>query len=580
MLGVKMSYDGFVTGAIVRELQQLIIDGKIEKIYQPEADELILHIHKKGTRYRLYISVNSGHARLHLIEKDDYSNPKNPMSFCMLARKHFQGGRIVRIEQIDSERIIEICVNRMNELGDAVEKKLIIEIMGKHSNIIALDSSTGKILDSIKRITLDVNRYRQLLPGLPYVSPPSHGKVAFYTLTEEELASILDESSSLKSKALLSNIQGISPGIADEICIRASQRFNVDLELLTFKELYPILKEMTDCLQSYNITPVVYFDDDKNPIDFHVFTLYTKENFFDKKSFNSPSEAADYYYHNKVSSNRVNQKSLDLIKTIDNNLNKLYLKKQRLSEDILKAKDFDNYRLYGELLTANLHKIGNKDKSVKVLNYYDNKEIDIPLDTRLSPSKNAQKYFRRYNKLKTAIKEKNIQLDETNQYIEYLESVLTFAKNADTVEDLEGIRQELIEGGYLRNRKSNVRRTESKPKPLAFTSSDGFRILVGRNNKENDLLTFKIADKTDIWFHTKDIPGSHVILILEGKKPSDTSIYEAASIAAYYSKARSSENVAVDYTLVKYVKKPSGAKPGMVIFTDNSTVYVSPSLVK
>ena len=473
-----MSYDGFVTGAIVKELQQLIIDGKIEKIYQPEADELILHIHNKGKKHRLYISVNSGHARLHLIDRDDYRNPKNPLSFCMLARKHFQGGRIISINQIESERIVEICVNRINELGDVVDKKLIIEIMGKHSNIIALDASTGIILDSIKRITMEVNRYRQHLPGLPYVSPPSHGKIPFYSLTEEDLESILSNASSLKSKTLLSNIQGISPGMAEEICLRASQRFNLDVELLTHKELYPVLKEMADAILSYNITPVVYFADDNSPIDFHVFTQYTKENYYNKKIFDSPSEAADYYYHHKVSSNKINQKSSDLIKTIDNNLNKLYLKKQRLSEEMLKAKDHETYRLYGELLTANLHKIDKNDKSVKVFNYYDNnKEIEIDLDSRLSPSKNAQKYFKRYNKLKTALKEKDIQLKETNQNIEYLESVLTFVKNADEIEDLEEIRQELIEAGYLRNRKSSSRREESKPKPLAFTSSDGFRVL-------------------------------------------------------------------------------------------------------
>ncbi|MFA7660743.1 MAG: NFACT RNA binding domain-containing protein [Anaerovoracaceae bacterium] len=572
-----MAYDGLVAGAMAVYLNGILAGGRINKIYQTDAEELILNIHAGREKRQLYISANSGHARIHLIEENkEQANPQNPTAFCMLLRKHFQGGRITAIEQVESERVIEISVDHNDELGFSVSKKLTVEIMGKHSNIIAIDEASGRILDSIKRISLDLSRYRQLLPGLPYVYPPGQNKVSFYTLSLDVLTGIMEDDSQSLPKALVGGIQGVSPTISREIChaaIRAAQR---GTESLMAEDIHRIIKEMAASIHTGNLRPVVYLDKDRVPVDFHIFPLSDSESLLDKVVFDNPSSAVEYYFSHKASSNRIRQKSTDLMRTLTSSLDKLYLKKQRLSEDLLAAENAEPYRIYGELLTANLHKISQGAPTVTVLNYYDDTEVEISLDPRFSPSRNAQRYFKKYSKAKTAVREKKIQLEEANHSIGYLESVLAYVENADTLEEIEEIRQELTEGGYLRRRKSGYRLCKSKLQPRAFTTSDGSRILIGRNNKENDQLTLKTADKKDLWFHTKDVPGSHVILSAQGKKPSDEAMTEAASLAAYYSKARNSSNVAVDYTLVRHVKKPSGAKPGMVIYTDHKTLYVDP----
>lgn len=572
-----MAYDGLVAGAMAIYLNGLLSGGRIEKIYQPDKEELILYIRTGRETRRLYISSNSGHARMHLLDLDsEHSNPKIPPAFCMLLRKHFQGGRITKIRQIKSERIIEIYVDHADELGFTEEKKLIVEIMGKHSNIIAVDVATGRISDSIKRISKDVNRYREILPGLPYVFPPDHGKACFYTLSEEELEEIMKSGGSFLQKALVDGIMGIGPAIAEEICNAAVFYTKHDTEALSAAALLEITSKMSLLIHSGDLKPVVYTDKDNKPADFHIFPLSNAERVFNKVTFNDPSSAAEYYYFHKSASNRVNQKASDLKRSLTASLSKLYLKKQRLFEDLYAASNAEPYRIFGELLTANLHNIRKGASSATVFNYYDNADIDIPLDPRLSPADNAQRYFKTYSKAKTAIREKKAQLEETDLSVEYFESVLTYVENAGTTEEIEEIRAELTEGGYLRKRSHGCRTYKSKLRPLVFTAGDGSRIFVGRNNKENDLLTLKTAAKSDLWFHARGIPGSHVILSGQKGKPSDKAMTEAASLAAYYSKARSSDNVPVDYTLVKHVKKPSGAKPGMVIYTGQKTLFVNP----
>jgi predicted ribosome quality control (RQC) complex YloA/Tae2 family protein len=564
-----MSFDGMVTGAVVRQLSNSLTGGKIEKIYQPEADEIIINVHAGRDNHKLYISSNSSHARLHLITETT-SNPLNPMGFCMLLRKHLQGGRITDIQQKDSERIVEIFVDTINELGFSVNKKLIVEIMGKHSNIIVVDIASGRIIDSIKRISIDVNRYRQLLPGQQYVYPPSQGKIPYYGLTETQVEAFTENAGDNTAKALMSNIQGISPLIAEEIVYQAGRRET---------SLYNVLHDFVEQIDSSSPSPRVYLQEDGTPFDFHLFPLGSISDYYQEIEFADVSEAVSYYYSNKSSSNRIRQKSSDLDHAVASSLDKLYLKKQRLSEDVLKAENSDVYRLYGELLTANMHQIRQGASQAEVLDYYTNKTVIIPLDPRFSPIQNAQRYYKKYSKAKTAVTEKNIQLGEANADISYLESVLSYIEKASSIEEIEELRQELVEGGYLRRRKNNFKPNKNKPAPYQYTTSDGFRVLVGRNNKENDILTFKTASGKDIWFHTKDIPGSHVILFTDGKSITETAIFEAAALAAYHSKGRESENVPVDYTQVRHVKKPNGAKPGMVIFVDNKTVYVNPSLL-
>lgn len=550
-----MAFDGIITAAVAYELRDKLLLGKIEKVYQPEPDELVFHIHTRNGNHRLYASAASDHARVHLITENP-PNPPVPLAFCMLLRKHLQGGRITDISQKDSERIIEITLETLDELGFTVNKRLIIEVMGKHSNIILVDLNTGKIMDSIKRVSIDVNRARQVLPGKIYEYPPEQEKIPFKEITPDQLAGI-----SKDPKSLLSAIGGISP---------AAARLLADSD-----DPYEKLKEIRVALNSGSFTPTVYLKEDGSPGDFHVIPLgiYPEE-----KHFDSVSGMLDYYFVNKESSNRIKQKSTDLEKTLTAMLSKLYLKRQRLGEDLIKAENSDKYRLYGELLTANIHMVQPGAESVTVLNYYDGSQIDIPLDPKYPAAKNAQRFFKKYGKAKTALKEKQIQIEETDQDITYLESVAAFLENVSTIEEIDSIREELTESGFLKRRKTVGIKKKTKIKPHQYVTGDGFRVLAGHNNKENDQLTFKMAGPKDYWFHTKDIHGSHIILFTEGRQLTETAIFDAAAIAAYHSKGRASENVPVDYTQVKHVKKPAGAKPGMVIFTNNRTVYVTPKL--
>lgn len=557
-----MAFDGITTCAMVRELNEKIYMGKIEKVYQPEADELVFNIHTKTGNCKLFASTGSAHARMHFIEENPV-NPPAPLAFCMLLRKHLQGGRIIAIEQKGSERIIEISIETLNELGFTVSKKLIFEIMGKHSNIILTDISTGKIIDSIKRVSFDVNRVRQILPGMIYQYPPEQDKIPFGEITGEQLDSLPAD-----GKTILRSVGGISPAFAEELAEHVSSR----------SEYFFGVKD--GILDGTSGNAFVYLDEKEAPVDFYPVPLkYLKES-CKTLEFSSLSAAMEFYFNKKESSNKGRQKSHDLIRSVNTALDKMYLKKKRLSEDLLKAENSEDLRLYGELLTANIHLIKPGMKSVDVVNYYDGSTVTIPLDVKQSPAKNAQHYFKKYGKAKTAVKEKQIQLEENDGEIKYLESVLAFLENTDDVDEIESIRNELVETGYVRRRKQQggFKEKKYKPAPHRYTLSNGMTVLVGKNNKENDYLTFNTAGNRDIWLHTKDIPGSHVIVQSSGQDLDEKAIFEAAAIAAYHSKARTSENVPVDYVPVKYVKKPAGAKPGMVIFTNNRTVWVNPAL--
>lgn len=566
-----MAYDGIVTYAITRELQDRIVLGKIEKVYQPGPEELLMHIHTKTGNVRLFMSCNSMSARVCLTE-NKYENPDQPPTFCMLMRKHLQGGRITDVRQKDSERIIEIDIEAQNELGFNVCKRLIVEIMAKHSNIILVDIESGKVIDSIKRISIDVNRYRQLLPGIIYQYPPEQDKIGFRDVTENtELPHA--------EKALMASVGGISPAIAREMLASCN-----DGEDASVRSTVPAsrLMKILDTVDDGSYQARIYLDEKNSPREFHITDLAELEG-VNTIEFDTINECTEYFYANRDSSNMVRQKSMPLLKTVQAALDKSRLKKKKLSEDLLKAENSDKYQLYGELLTANIHMVQPGAKKVTVINYYDGNPIDIPLDEKISASRNAQKYFKKYSKAKTAIHEKQTQLEDNERDIVYLESVLQNVEAAETVDELEAIRDELQETGYVRRRaKASQRKKKSRPTPMKYELSDGTQVLVGHNNIENDYLTFKLADKTDVWMHTKDIPGSHIILRLgNGRTVDDLSaelIYEAASIAAYHSKHREGENVPVDYVPVRYVKKPAGSKPGYVIFTHNQTVYVTPKL--
>lgn len=561
-----MAFDGIITRAMAATLREALLLGKIDKIYQPVRDELVINIHTRKGNKRLFASVSSNAPRLHFIDYNT-ANPATPFAFCMLLRKHLSGGRIVSVEQKDCERIIEISLETLNELGFTLSKKIIFEVMGKHSNIVLVDMESGNIVDAIKRVSIDTSRARQILPGKIYEYPPAQDKIPFDRLSFEEFARL-----ETSPKVYLNSIGGISPAIAAELCRKACR----DGKATAFE----IIQNASGISCPQGINPVIYYEDNKflKPIDYHIFPLGELEESAASKHFESLSKCLDSFFSGKVNSGLVKQRSHDLTKKVQGLLDKARLKKQKLSEDLLSAQDSEHLRLYGEILTANLHSVKPGASCAKLLNYYDGSEMEIPLDSRFSAAKNAQIYFKKYGKSKTAVKEKTAQLEETQIDIDYLSSVLAFLDELESGEDIEAVRNELVESGYLRARKLKGKPYKFRLTPHRYESPSGFEILVGRNNKENDVLTFKTASKSDIWLHTKDIPGSHVILKTGGKEAEAEDIYFAASIAARHSKAKSSANVPVDYVPVKYVKKPSGAKPGMVIFTNNRTVYINPAL--
>ncbi|MCR4708947.1 MAG: NFACT family protein [Clostridiales bacterium] len=554
-----MAFDGLMTRAVAKELRDRIVSGKVEKIYQPETDVLVFTIHTKEGNVKLLMSSGSSHARIHFINEAPV-NPPEPYTFCMLLRKHLNAARITDVRQVGCERIMEIDFESLNELGFTVSKKLIVEIMGKHSNIILTDIESGKILDSIKRVGFDVNRVRQLLPGLIYEYPPQQDKVPFDDMdpdTEDMVRHASD------GRMIMSMIAGISPAFSTEVSMRGDR--------------VGYIRDSVRRAEDGDVSPRAYFDQEGSPREYYFIPLDEYEKSCNVREYETLSECLEEYYSLKVTSNQAKQKAQDLRRAVKDLLDKKYLKKKRLSEDLLDAKNSDEYRLYGELLTANLHLVKTGMKTAEVISYYDGSTVKIPLDVRKSPSANAQHYFKKYGKAKTAIKEKQVQLDENEEEIIYLESVLAFIDGSQSVDEVEALRQELTESGYLRPRKrTGFKEKKARLTPLKYRLGSGRVCLVGRNNKENDYITLKLSNKGDIWLHTKDIPGSHVLIQAGGDQITEEEIFEAAAIAAFHSKASDSENVPVDHVPIRYVKKPSGAKPGMVIFTNNKTIYVNP----
>ncbi len=561
-----MSYDGLFAGVTARQLNRLLTGAKIEKIYQPEPDEILMQVYTKDGRKKLLLSTQPSSAAVYLTERA-FENPPSAPSFCMLLRKHLQSGRITEVSQPGTERVIEFLIETVNEMGYAVNKRLVAETMGKHSNLILIDRESGKIIDSIKRISIDVNRYRQLLPGLPYTAPPSQDKLDFWTAGRDEISLRLSQQSLAGPQSVMAGIQGFSPVAAEEIWLAGPR-----------EELPDRIQGLRETLQQESsLFPAVYLGEEGTPQDVHIIPLihiFRKDRML---RFETPGQALDYFFQNRTQSNRVAQRSVELHRQVQALLDKLLLKKQRLLEDLREAGQADQLRLQAELLTAGIHKARPGDDRVTVDNYYDGSTLTIPLDPRLTAAKNAQNYYKKYGKAKTAGKEKLLQLEETEKDLEYMESVLSAVTLAREYETLEQIRRELSDAGYLRIRKA-VRQKPQKTKPYRYRTAGGMELLAGRSNTENDHVTFTLAAKTDLWFHAKDIPGSHVVLLCRERRPEQEDILEAAALAAYYSKASASENVPVDYTQVRHVRKPSGARPGMVVYAAQKTLFVDPKL--
>lgn len=578
-----MALDGLVVHSLSHELHTKLVGGKVDKVHQPENDELVLYIRNNKESFKLVLSSSASNPRVYIANDYKKENPIKAPMFCMLFRKYIQGGIITEISQINFERIIKISVESFDELKEKTTKDIYIEIMGRHSNIILVQNS--KIIDSIKRIPPSVSRVRQLLPNMTYELPPAQDKINPIKGTSiKSFINILREFDGPIYKGIYSKFLGISPSVAKEICHRANLNPNDNGNDKTRDELsvlYRIFSDLFTNIKKDEYNPCIVIDENVDKvIDFSCINLsYLDGNKFIKND--SISQIIEDYYKTKDFKERVHQRTADLRKSISIKLERLYHKQKKIEKELRDADNADEFKVKGELLTSYIYMIQKGMESVEVANFYDPNysNIRIALNKNLTPSENAQKYFKKYNKLKTAKIELTSQIAICNEEIEYLENIMLGIENCENLEELDDIKDELIKLGYAKApfRYKAKKDIDPTTKPNQFTSSDGFKILVGKNNKQNDYLTLRIADPEDLWMHTKNIPGSHVIIKCAGKEVPDNTLLEAATLAAYFSKARLSSQVPVDYTMKKHVKKPSGSKPGMVIYETNSTIYVTPT---
>ncbi|MFC4598833.1 Rqc2 family fibronectin-binding protein [Cohnella hongkongensis] len=570
-----MSLDGIVVRALVRELQPCV-KARILKIYQPTDNELILHIRGQGSGGKLLLSAHPSMPRLHWTEQV-WANPSEPPMFCMLLRKYCEGGVIEAVRQVGLERIVELDVRHRDELGDASLKRIVIEIMGRHSNIILMDPVTGVVHDGIRHVTPAISSYRVVLPGSAYVAPPEQNKADPLSIGDSEFDEWASRSGGLPdirdddyvsavSDALLGAFTGLSPLLSREIAFRASRH---PQELRgAFREAFDQVRR-----EAYEPNQVVM---NNGKIAFSALALTHLEG--EKRSFPSMHECLDHFYRDKASRDLVRQRTTDLNRFLLNEIAKNEKKLIKLRETLDEAAEADRFRRLGELLTAHLYAFQRGDASVEVTDYYeeDQPSRTIELDPLLTPNENAQRYFRKYNKLKNSREAVSEQIEATRTELAYLASVLQGLESAGP-DDIGEIRDELVEQGYIRERgvkRGAKKRKKDRPAVLCYTSSEGVPIYVGKNNTQNDYITNRLAAATDTWLHTKDIPGSHVLI--RGKEFGEETLHEAAMLAAHYSKARSSSSVPVDYTLIRSVRKPNGAKPGFVIYDGQKTLFVTP----
>lgn len=578
-----MAYDGIAVSNIVYELKSKFTGGRIDKIYQPGNDEIIFSVRSvKEGNFRVLLSANSMHPRIHItqIKKE---NPISAPMFCMVLRKHIAGGRILNIYQPDFERIIIIEVESMNEMGDLGIKRIITEFMGKYSNIILTDEN-WRILDSIKHVSHDKSSVREVLPGGQYVFPPSQDKYDPMKLDFERFKELAEEKTGQTLQAFIyKSYTGISPAYASEICFNAGLDSSDRVQQLSgenIHELYDSISKDAEKIKSGKFSPHIVYDKDGGVIDFFSLSSNQYGN-SERKYFESFSELLEEFYARKDNQYHIKQKAHDIRRLVSSNIERCARKLELQIKSINDTKNKDFYRLCGELITANMYSIEDKADKFTALNYYEENmpEVEIKLDPLLTASENANKYYNKYNKAKRTYAAATEQKKQTEEELAYLESVLTAIDAAEDDSDLKEIKEELVSEGYIRAKKKTKDKKQGikKSKPLYFVSSDGIEIYAGKSNLQNDELTLKTADSNDIWLHTKNIPGSHVIIRCGGNTPPERTVFEAAVIAATYSKAKDSSKVPVDYTVRKNVKKPRGAKPGMVIYEQNKTIYVDPN---
>lgn len=567
-----MPMDGLTLGLIARELDRTLSGGRIAKVVQPERDEVILTIRNEGENRQLLLSATANCARAHLtrIKKN---NPLEPPALCMLMRKHIVGGRVAAIRQVLADRILEIEIEHHDELGDPARKKLICEFMGKHSNLIFVDEG-GRIIDSARRVNDQISSVREVLPGLRYELPPAHGKLNYDSVDADALYAAMSGMNGRLHKLIAQTISGLSTQTARELAFRAAGSEDAHSDEV---DLRACCQSIVDNLRAIpgHVAPAIFYDDDGAPADIVAFE-YRSRAYLRSEAYPTISEAADAFYRTRDMNERIQQKSAAIHRTLKKNIERCERKLALQQEALLGSRRMEEYRLKGELLTANLHLAQKGMKSVQLPNYYEEGMplLTVELDEKLSPGQNGQKYFKLYQKARNAQTLAAEQIEKTSAELNYLEGQMDNLSKCREESELFELRQELEKFGYVKPNKSRRQMKQLPPsKPMRFTSPSGRTVLVGKNNLQNDKLTFT-AQPDEVWLHAKDMPGSHVIIVDPG--PDDATVAWAARLAAAYSKGGASSRVPVDYTLRKYVKKPGGAKPGFVIYTHQRTLSVEP----
>ena len=571
-----MAFDGITISALGRELNDLLKGGHIQKIAQPEPDELLLTIKNNRANYRLQISASASLPLLYLTENPKQS-PLTAPNFCMLLRKHLNGARVLSIEQMGFERVIKICMENLNELGDVVQRSLMVEIMGKHSNIIFVDDK-NQIVDSIKHINGLVSSVREVLPGREYFIPNTMNKTDPFSVTTEMWNKELFKKPCSIAKAIYGSITGFSSTIAHEIAYRSHLDGDAPMASLNGNErsaLMTAFRGLISDIKECRFTPCIYLNGPV-PVEFSAVPLSMYKS-MNCRQMGSVSQMTESFYREKDTITRIRQKSADLRKSVttllERSLKKMDLQRRQLQDTEKK----ERFRIYGELLNTYGYQMKPDERVLVCVNYYDGKEVSIPVEPDLTATENANRYFNKYNKMKRTFDAVSQQMKENQEMIDHLESILTELDIARKEEDLHYIRQELSDSGYTRKHTLGKGKKGRMPKsrPLHFISSDGYDIYVGKNNYQNDELTFKVATGNDWWFHAKQMPGSHVIVKCNGEEPPIRTFEEAASLAAYFSKGKGADKLEIDYTQKKNIKKPNGSKPGFVIYYTNYSLVAS-----
>ncbi len=574
-----MALDGIFLRHIGKEIEGVAKDGKVNQVHQPNRDELIISIHTYEGNKRLLVSARADSPRVSFTTHSA-ENPAVAPMFCMLMRKKLCGARLRAVRQFELERILFLDFDATNTLGDSEKLTLAVEIMGKHSNCILIDSE-GVIIDALKRIDLTLSSKRLVLPQLKYELPPSQGKLSLLEFTPCDVAKRIFENRNMSlDKAMLSVVMGVSPIVCRELSYIATGSTDARVEDLSEAEKLLFTKELerlSELAKETLGTPFMLKDVSGKPFDLTFFEASQYSQAAQCQSFDLFSELLDEYYHKRDSIERMRVRSRDLSKLVANHIARLSRKLSNQVAEQIKSKDREHLRICGDLLQANLYRIEKGAPFIDVENFYDENlgTLRIKLDPAKSPAQNAQRYYKDYARAKTADKILRVQIEKGRQELLYLETVADEIERAESESDLSAIRQELILEGYIKPQKGKQKPPKELP-PREFAVSGDFKVLVGRNNRQNDMLTLKLSRKTDLWFHTKDIPGSHTVLLTEGREVPDEALLETAQICAYFSKARESSQVPVDYTLIKYVSKPQGFPAGRVIYTDQHTLYVAP----